>query len=413
MAENKHTIQELYQWQALPLKLKIRMTQQRIRDWVREFGENGVYVSFSGGKDSTILLHIAREMYPNIKAVFVDTGLEYPEIRKFVRTFDNVDIIRPKMGFKQVVEKYGFPFISKQVSERVYYAKRYLTWYMSQNSLEQTDRQTDRPSDFALSDLLGLRTRAVKTTVKRRELVETIPDDVIMEFIKTGGKGTYKLKELYDALEHDGKPSMLNYYSHWKWMATAPFFISNKCCNVMKKAPVHKYAKETGRKQITAQMACESLLRTQQWIHNGCNAFNNKKPISNPMSFWTEQDVLLYIKTYNIPIASVYGGIVVDYEGMGQVEGQMSLTDFMDATEKEEFELDRPLLKTTGCYGTGCVFCGFGCHLEKGESRFERLKRTHPKHYKAMANIKNSGMNYFEAIDWINEHNGKGKIIRY
>lgn len=60
-----------------------------------------------------------------------------------------------------------------------------------------------------------------------------------------------------------------------------------------------------------------------------------------------------------------------------------------------------------------CVFCGFGCHLEKGESRFERLKRTHPKHYKAMANIKNSGINYFEAIDWINEHNGKGKIIKY
>ena len=145
--ENKHTMSELYQWQALPLKLKIRMTQQRIRDWVREFGENGVYVSFSGGKDSTVLLHIAREMYPNLKAVFVDTGLEYPEIRKFVKTFDNVDIIKPKMGFKKVVEKYGFPFISKEVSEKVYYAKKYLTWYEEHNTLGQTDRQTDRQTD--------------------------------------------------------------------------------------------------------------------------------------------------------------------------------------------------------------------------------------------------------------------------
>ena len=199
----------------------------------------------------------------------------------------------------------------------------------------------------------------------------------------------------------------------WKCFLEAPFEISNKCCNVMKKEPVHRYAKETGRQPITAQMASESRLRTQKWLQNGCNAFNIKNPISNPMSFWTEQDVLLYIKTYNIPIASVYGDVVVDYEGMGQIEGQMSITDFLDATEKEEFELDRPLLKTTGCNRTGCVFCGFGCHLEKGESRFERLKRTHPKHYKAMANIKNSGVNYFEAIDWINEHNGKGKIIKY
>lgn len=198
----------------------------------------------------------------------------------------------------------------------------------------------------------------------------------------------------------------------YKFFLEAPFEISNKCCNVMKKEPAHRYAKETGRVPITAQMASESKLRTQKWLQNGCNAFNSKHPISNPMSFWTEQDVLLYIKTYNIPIASVYGDVVVDYKGMGQIEGQMSITDFVDATEKEEFELDRPLLRTTGCNRTGCVFCGFGCHLEKGESRFERLKKTHPKHYKAMANIKNNGVNYFEAIDWINEHNGKGEIIK-
>ena len=242
--------------------------------------------------------------------------------------------------------------------------------------------------------------------------MEITPDDVIREFIQTGGKGTYKLKELYGMMEHDGKPSIFN-YSKYRYIATAPFYISDKCCDVMKKSPVKKYGKTTGRVRITAQMASESRLRTQHWLRNGCNAFDNKKPISNPMSFWTKQDVLLYIKTYNIPIASVYGDVVIDYEGMGLVEGQMSLTDFMDATEKEEFELDRPLLKTTGCNRTGCVFCGFGCHLEKGEGRFERLKRTHPKHYKAMANIKNSGINYFEAIDWINEHNGKGKIIKY
>ena len=142
----QRTLQGLQQLQALPLSIKIRMTKERIRQWINEYGEDGVYVSFSGGKDSTVLLHLVRRIYPNVKAVFVDTGLEYPEIRQFVKTFDNVEWLKPKMTFKNVIEKYGYPFISKEVSEKVYYAKRYLTWWLDHNSLDRpTDRPTDRP----------------------------------------------------------------------------------------------------------------------------------------------------------------------------------------------------------------------------------------------------------------------------
>jgi NH3-dependent NAD+ synthetase len=122
-----HTIDDLKQRQSLPLGIKVRMTQQRIREWVNEFGIDGVYVSFSGGKDSTVLLHIARQIYPDMKAVFVDTGLEYPEIREFVKTYENVEWLKPTMTFKQVIEKYGYPFISKEVAECVYGARKYLT----------------------------------------------------------------------------------------------------------------------------------------------------------------------------------------------------------------------------------------------------------------------------------------------
>lgn len=122
----RRSISELYQLQALPLSLKIRMTERRIRDWVNEFGESGVYVSFSGGKDSTVLLNIARGLYPGLKAMYVDTGLEYAEIRSFVNTFDNVDWVIPKKHFKQVCEEYGFPIISKEVSECVYGSRKYL-----------------------------------------------------------------------------------------------------------------------------------------------------------------------------------------------------------------------------------------------------------------------------------------------
>ena len=57
---------DLRYFQSMPLSVKVRMTQQRIREWVREFGENGVYVSFSGGKDSTVLLHLVRELCPDV-----------------------------------------------------------------------------------------------------------------------------------------------------------------------------------------------------------------------------------------------------------------------------------------------------------------------------------------------------------
>ena len=111
----KHTITDLHQMQSLPLSAKIQMTQRRIEEWVDRFGEDGVYVSFSGGKDSTVLLDIARKLYPDLKAMFVDVPTQYVELREFVKSFDNVDIVKPKISFMEVCEKYGFPLISKEV----------------------------------------------------------------------------------------------------------------------------------------------------------------------------------------------------------------------------------------------------------------------------------------------------------
>ena len=97
MAKNKHTIDDLRQMQSLPLEVKIEMSKRRITEWVTHFGEDGVYISFSGGKDSTVLMHLCRSIYPELVAVFSDTGLEFPEIREFVKTFDNVVWVKPKL----------------------------------------------------------------------------------------------------------------------------------------------------------------------------------------------------------------------------------------------------------------------------------------------------------------------------
>ena len=154
---SERTIQDLWQLQGLPLNLKIRMTKDRIRQWIQTYGEDGVYVSFSGGKDSTVLLDLVRQEYPNTRGCFVDTGLEYPEIRSFVRTFDNIDWVKPKMNFKAVIQKYGYPFISKEVSECVYGARKYLTSVMEQMSLDrQTDRQTEPEYRYRFEKLCGL-----------------------------------------------------------------------------------------------------------------------------------------------------------------------------------------------------------------------------------------------------------------
>ena len=390
---NKHTISDLYQMQSLPLQAKIQMTRRRISEWVDAFGEDGIYVSFSGGKDSTVLLDIVRKDYPDVKAVFVDTGLEYPEIRSFVKGFNNVDWIKPKMTFKQVIEKYGYPFISKEVSGCVDGARKYLRILKDR----QTDRQTVPYSAF-MADLLGVDRRQDKDNVQYQQIkMGNIPKEPVRYQILTG---TYKHKE--KGVETDEFSKMYD-RSKYKFFLDAPFNISSMCCNVMKKQPIHKYGKDTGRKPMTAQMASESKLRTQKWLANGCNGFDMKSPISNPMSFWTEQDVLLYIYENKLPIASVYGDVVIDYEAMGQVEGQMDMSQL--ASEFGVFDVGRPILKTTGVNRTGCMFCGYGCHLEKSPNRFERMKETHPKQYHyIMKPVSDGGLGYKEIIDWINEH---------
>lgn len=109
--------------QGWSLERKIRVTQTRIMEWYMRY-DGQVFISFSGGKDSTVLLDLARRVYPDIPAVYVDTGLEYPELRDFVKTKDNVIWLRPRYPFTQILEKYGYPIISKEVSDVINGARK-------------------------------------------------------------------------------------------------------------------------------------------------------------------------------------------------------------------------------------------------------------------------------------------------
>lgn len=328
------TREELKQLQSLPLEVKIRKTQQRIREWVEYYGEDGVYVSFSGGKDSTVLLNIVRKMYPKIEAVFVNTGLEYPEIVDFVKQHENVTILRPKKNFRQVLTEYGYPVISKEVSAAV----------------EQS--------------------------------------------IQTPGGEKYKR---FHGISESGYD-----FSKYLYLEKSPFKISDHCCKVMKKQPTSKIKK----KGIIGTLAEESKLRESSWVRNGCNSFESNHPKSNPLSFWTNNDILTYIHTYNLPIASVYDEIVPD--DTGELPGQENIYDLLGEYQGCKF-------RTTGCDRTGCMFCLYGAHLEKGEGRLERMKKTHPKRYEYVMGggefdengmwIPNAkGLGFKFVIDWLNEN---------
>lgn len=305
---------------ALPLEDKVLLSREKIAQWYSAW-DGKCYVSFSGGKDSTVLAYLAAQelsryrkpIYP-LTLVFVNTGLEYPEIQHFVndyavwlqKQFSRISIqlvrLRPKLNIRQVIAKYGYSIVSKEVSAYVEEAR-----------------------------------------------------------IKPDGRSAARLRGEY--LRSNGTPSDFN-CQKWEYLLFAPFAISSKCCAVMKKQPMNGYARKTQRVPTMATMAQESRLRTKVWLKTGCNAFEGKHPAGKPMSFWTEQDVLRFIVDRELPIASVYGDIVAS-------DGENDYTETLIDCK----------LHCTGCQRTGCMFCGFGAHLEKGENRFERMKRTHPKHY--------------------------------
>lgn len=281
------------QWaQSLPLERKIAMTEWRIAEAVDRFGLKAVAISYSMGKDSAVLGHIARQLYPDILHIFANTGCEYPEsIKLFKKQRNEFNLIMslPTNGwnFKRVVKEHGYPMFSKDIarSNREY-----------RNGDEDTQKRI----------LLHMQTHKAK-------------------YIK--------------------------YLDRVK--------LSDKCCDYLKHGPLDKLAKKLGVKcSIIATLAEESMLRKMSWLDYGCNVFDNtKRPRSRPMSFWTEKDVWDYIKHYNVEISDLY---------------------------------------RKGYRRNGCIYCGFGVHLEKEPNRIQRLEKTHPAQHRYL--VKNFA-EYFKLCD--------------
>ena len=289
LASRRDTLKSL---RSMNLESKIIQTKYLIREAVNTFGLEYCYIPYSGGKDSTVLSHIARQMYPDILHIFANTTNEYPE------TLEHIEWEREKNGtniisviptdskgeiwtFKKVVEHYGYPIFSKRIANAIRTYRHALSERTKQNSIDYITKN-------------------------------------------------FKKYEEYKDLN-----------------------ISDKCCDKLKKEPLRHKAKELGMKcVILGILASESYQREKEWLEYGCNVFYKFKDNQcRPLSFWTDTDIQKYIEIYDVKISSLYD---------------------------------------KGYTRNGCMFCGFGVHLEPSESnRFKKLKITHPIQYNYL--IKNFG----------------------
>lgn len=353
MTESRHTAADLYQIQCLDFESRIRMSERRIDAFIDAYGEDKVYVSVSG-KDSSVLLDLVRRKHPDVLGVFINTGLEYSSVRQCALSKPNVIEIRPKINFKKVLIDKGYPVIGKEVAQCIREAR------------------------------IGLK--------------------------NNNGTYQYRIDKLNGT--HRDKNGNLSPYNmpNYKFLLAAPFLISEECCPITKKDPAIEFEKENNMHPIIGTMAWESRNRLTNWLNKGCNVFDDERPMSRPISFWSENDILTYIHRFNVVIPDIYGNIIPKIEG---IHGQMNLFDMLNSYDNCEFE-------TTGANRTGCTYCLFG--ITQDTDRFLRLKKEEPKIFDyamrggafdsdGLWKPTDDGLGFKFVIDWLNQHGNLG--IKY
>lgn len=310
-----------------PFELKPSFSMRRVYEWHTHW-EGLVSVSFSGGLDSTVLADIVCQAYVRyglkgkLPLVFSDTGVEFPEIREFVSEYTEylkwkyptvdleLEILRPKHGFRWICENKGFPIISKDTAGKIKKLRH--------------GNLSERYRNYLLNG------------------------------------------------DERGKFGMLS--KRWQNLTDCEVTkadISDDCCEILKKEPFNRYARETGRKPFIGVTQDESFRRENQYNHTGCNIYDGTTIKSQPLGFWPKQEVMRYVRENGLPICSVYGDMVESEAGIWSFTGEQR---------------------------TGCVACGFGCHLEKNPNRIQRLRCSanplHRQMCEGFLKIKNNGITY-------------------
>lgn len=227
------------------LLLKDRI--DKIREVINKYGEENFYISFSGGKDSTVLSALVDMAIPDnkIPRVYANTGIEYKLILQFVKKLKEKEhpwelvILEPSVPIKPMLEKEGYPFKSKEHSACV-------------NSYQQGNKN----------------------------------GRWITRYLNRGGRY--------------GCPQKLKY----QFTEDFKLKVSDKCCDRLKKDVLHEYQKANEKKYgIVGIIKAEGGRRTGA----KCLAFEGKKlknfqplvPITKEWEEW-------FIDKYNVDISDIY-----------------------------------------------------------------------------------------------------------
>jgi len=247
------------------LSSKIYLARKRIEEffkWAVVQEINELTISYSGGKDSTVLLDLVISVHKELKlkiflvpiyATEITFSSTIPFIKNVIRNYQknfkylkDVDIKYALMPWTKILNEKGFPIYSKQFSTLLNRLKRC-----------KTPNKISRMA-FGISETIYF-----KITKKRLFLL----DDDLM----TDENGFTR-------------------------------FFGEKCCTYVKGG-----VKKDKRPSFIGVMASESKLRYKSWINSGCNVFNSNKQMSRPLSIWNSDDIWNYIEEYKLLINPAYG----------------------------------------------------------------------------------------------------------
>lgn len=225
-------------------------------NWAIENKINEILISFSGGKDSTVLMELVISERAKLQCDIKLTPayameITFPETIKFIKStvkkyqekYDFVNslyLVPPKKKWKEILNKHGYPIYSKIFSNNI-------------NKMVNANTKTQQLLyGFGMKD---------STFFK-------IPKDRLFLLDKA--------------------------FTRYK--------IANKCCDYIKGGLKHDK-----RPKFIGTLTEESEIRKRSWINNGCNIYSNQEAQSRPLSLWKEDEIINFIIKNKIEINPVYG----------------------------------------------------------------------------------------------------------
>lgn len=358
MSEYMYDRATLKEKQGWSFETKVQTAMGRIMEFIM-LNDDNVCVAFSGGADSTVLLDLVSHVWKiqNKKApltvLYSNTSNEFAVMPKHAKKIIQlmqekygIEIdyreLRGKKSFVDVVKTEGYPVASKKIARMVRDCRKFF-----------------KGSEINFNDISDQLDNGIQSADYLRSL--NIPNGVICY--------------LTGITSENNICASWKIPKKWRKLITAPFDVTEKCCDILKKEPMKIIQKETQKGVFIGTMAIDSQTRDETYRKTGCIVFNDKVKQCTPLGYWLERDKMKYLVKYNLPVAPVYGKIK---------------------------QRDNGDYYFTGEQHTGCKLCLFGCHLEKGENRIQRLKEIEPAAYKfAMKPLDEGGLGFKNVMDYI------------